>query len=212
MRLKFRSFKNIFYQRKINMKKQAILIHGGEAWETDEEYVDFLRGVKLENPVAEQSKKWKDSFATDIGDGFHLITPQMPCAWNAKYDEWKIWFEKHIPYIHDDVVLIGNSLGGVFLAKYLSENIFSRKIKQLHLLAAPFGVKGSSFVLNGSLEKIEQQVSDIHLYQSKDDSFVDFGDFEAYAKVLLSAKKHIFGNRGHFQVEEFPELVNEIVK
>jgi len=198
------------------MKKQVVLIHGGETWGTDEEYLNFLWGIELTDPTIEKPRKWKDSFPSDLGNSFQLITPQMPCAWNAKYTEWKIWFEKYIPYIHDGVVLMGNSLGGIFLAKYLSENIFPRKIKQLHLLATPFGdrssMKGSSFVLNGSLEKIERQVPDIHLYQSRDDTVVDFGDFEEYVKALPSAKKHIFEHSGHFQVERFPELVSEIKK
>lgn len=197
------------------MKQQVVLINGGEAWETNEEYLNFLRAREPADPNAEPVKKWKNTFAEKLGDGFQLITPQMPCAWNAKYEEWKIWFEKYIPYINDGVVLIGNSLGGIFITKYLSENIFPRKIKQLHLLAAPFGdrscIKRSSFTLGGSLEKIEQQVADIHLYHSKDDDVVDFGDFEEYAKALPSVKKHVFENSGHFQVEEFPELVNEIV-
>ncbi len=195
------------------MKRQVILIHGGEAWGTYEEYMNFLRTTKLANPVTEQPKKWGHSFAEKLGDNFQLITPQMPCAWNAKYDEWKIWFEKYIPYVHDGVVLIGNSLGGIFLTKYLSENIFPKKIESLHLLAAPFGDRScgkAGFTLGNSLEKIEQQVSHIHLYQSKDDPVVDFGDFEAYAEALPSAKKHIFKNSGHFQVEEFPELLNNI--
>ncbi len=195
-------------------KQQVILIHGGESWETDEVYLNFLNSTEPNDPNAEPVKKWSSSFEEDLGGNFQLIKPQMPCAWNAKYEEWKIWFEKYTQYIEDDVILVGNSLGGVFLAKYLAENTYQKKIKSLHLLAAPFGdrscIKRSSFALTGTLKNIEKQVSEIHLYHSKDDDVVNFGDFEAYTEALPNAKKYIFENSGHFQVEEFPELLKQI--
>lgn len=195
-------------------KQQVILIHGGESWETYDAYLDFLNSAEPKDPNAEVIKKWSHSFAENLGNNFQLIAPQMPCAWNAKYEEWKTWFEKYTQYIADNVILVGNSLGGIFLVKYLSENIYTKKIKSLHLLAAPFGdrscIKRSSFALTGTLESIENQVSDIHLYHSKNDDVVDFGDFEAYTKALPTAQKHIFENGGHFQVEEFPELIKQI--
>ncbi len=197
-------------------KQQVILIHGGESWENNEAYLDFLKSTEPSDPNDEPPKKWSQSLEEDLGENYQLIKPQMPCAWNAKYNEWKIWFEKYTQYIDDDVVLVGISLGGVFLVKYLAENTYLRKIKSLHLLAAPFGdrscIKRSSFVLTGTLENIEKQVSEIHLYHSKDDDVVDFGDFEAYAEELLRAQKHIFEDSGHFQVEELPELIEQITK
>ena len=62
--------------------------------------------------------------------------PSMPNKQNAAYDEWSIWFEKYFAYLKDDVILIGWSLGGMFLAKYLSDKPFPVKIKSLFLLAA----------------------------------------------------------------------------
>ncbi len=197
-------------------KQQVMIIHGGESWETNEDYIRFLEEAEPRDP-ADDTKKWSHSLADDLGDDYILIAPRMPCRWNAKYDEWKIWFEKHVPFLQEGIILIGNSLGGVFLSKYLSENIFPKKIKSLHLVAAPFGdrscIKKSSFTIGKSLKKIEQQVPDIHLYHSKDDDIVDFGDFEEYAKAIPSAKKHIFEDRGHFySMERFAELVDEIKK
>ncbi len=198
-----------------NMKKQQVIfIHGGDSWENNEAYLDFLNSAEPDDTNAEPVKKWTASFEDCLGDGYQLIKPRMPCSWNAKYNEWKIWFEKYFPYFHDKVVLVGFSLGGVFLAKYLSKNTFPKDIESLHLLAAPFGdrscIKRSSFALSESLEKLAEQVSNIHLYHSKDDDVVDFGDFEVYAEALPKAQKHIFEDSGHFQIEEFPELIEEI--
>jgi len=74
-----------------NMKKQqVILIHGGESWETHEDYLDFLRANEPKDPTEEQTKKWSHSFAEDLGGNFQLITPQMPCSWNAQHEVKKI--------------------------------------------------------------------------------------------------------------------------
>ncbi len=62
----------------------------------------------------------------------------MPNKTNAQFEEWKIWFEKFIPFLNDGVILVGHSLGGVFLAKYLSENKFPKKIGGVFLVSAVY--------------------------------------------------------------------------
>jgi hypothetical protein len=59
----------------------------------------------------------------------------MPAKQDADYIAWKIWFEKLFPFLQpENVILIGSSLGTIFLSKYLSENIFPRTIQSLHLV------------------------------------------------------------------------------
>ena len=62
----------------------------------------------------------------------------MPLQENAKYNDWKIFFERYIPFLRNNVILIGASLGGIFLAKYLSENKFPKKILSTYLICPPF--------------------------------------------------------------------------
>ena len=52
----------------------------------------------------------------------------MPCKFMVDYEAWKIWFERHFQFLQKEVILIGWSLGGRFLLKYLSENKFPFKI------------------------------------------------------------------------------------
>jgi hypothetical protein len=51
----------------------------------------------------------------------------MPNPMNARYNEWKILFKKIVLLLDDNVILIGHSLGAIFLVKYLSENKFPKK-------------------------------------------------------------------------------------
>ena len=133
----------------------------------------------------------------------------MPNKENARFEEWKIWFEKMTPFLKDGVVLIGHSLGGLFLAKYLAEHDFSKKIAGLFLVAAPYARVGD-FELPESLEGLARQVVKIVLIASKDDRVVPFSELEVYQKQLPDAEVVSFDDRGHFNQPDFPELVNII--
>jgi hypothetical protein len=64
-----------------------------------------------------------------------MFIPEMPNSKNASYKARKIWFEKLFPYLNDEgIILIGLSLGTIFLLKYLTENTFPKTISQLHLV------------------------------------------------------------------------------
>ena len=200
------------------MKQQILFIHGGEAFDSYEDYIDFLsekRQVKIED--LKGKVRWRGHLQKELGDNYEVLLPQMPCGWNAKYSEWKIWFEKLFPFFQENIILIGGSLGGIFLAKYLSENNFPLKIKATFLLAAPFDAKDreadytlGDFALGESLEKFSAQCPKIFLYHSEDDPVVPLADVEKYAQKLPNAEKIIFKNKGHFNLEEFPEIVAKI--
>ncbi|KKT58327.1 MAG: hypothetical protein UW53_C0035G0009 [Candidatus Giovannonibacteria bacterium GW2011_GWA1_44_25] len=114
------------------MKQQIVFIHGGETHDTYEQYVEYLKRSEFD-PKKESQKRWKHSLAENLGDGYEILMPQMPSKHNAKYNEWKIWFEKVTPFIKENAIFIGHSLGGIFLTKYLSENKFSKTIKATKL-------------------------------------------------------------------------------
>ncbi len=194
-------------------KKQIIVIHGGEAWDTYEEYIEYLENYDFTREKFDKmtSLGWKDNLQKDLGSDFQVVKPKMPCGRNAKYHEWEIWFKKLFPYVNDNVVLVGHSLGANFLAKYLSENTLPVSIDQLHLIAGCYGWSGG-FQLPSSLENITEQCNQIYIYHSTDDFVVDFADAKKYKKVLPSARLVQFEDRNHFLQEEFPEIIENIKK
>lgn len=196
------------------MKKQVIFIHGGEVFDTYDGYIEALKSW-IFDPEKDKKKRWKNSLQERLGDGFEVISPTMPNKYNAKYKEWKIWFEKVFPYVEDNVVLVGHSLGGIFLSKYLSENIFPKKILTTYLVAAPYDDKDSEyslagFLLSNNLSKLTDQSNKVFLYHSEDDPAVPFVDFKKYSEVLPNAKPVVFKDKNHFMQEEFPELIESI--
>ncbi|MCE9644017.1 alpha/beta hydrolase [Candidatus Parcubacteria bacterium] len=195
------------------MTQQVFVIHGGDTFDSYEEYLAFLR-VKKVDLEGTKRRDWKSSLSERLGEGYEVIAPRMPSKENAKYAEWKIWFEKFIPLLGDQPVLIGHSLGGIFLAKYLSEEIYPQRIRATLLVAAPYsaavGETLGDFVLKPDLEGLARQGGDLFLYHSKDDPVVPFVDMEAYRKALPTTQIRVLENRGHINQEEFPELIEDI--
>ncbi len=198
------------------MKKQVVVIHGGKTYRTYKEYIFSLEKYKIDFEKI-KNEGWKDTLEKKLGNGFEVIYPEMPNSSNAKYLEWKIWFEKIIPYLEKKVVLVGHSLGGIFLAKYLSENKFPKKILATFLVAAPYDDKDdeeslADFKLKKDLSRLQKQSEKLFVWQSQDDDVVQFSDFEKYKKALLGAIYREFRNKGHFTQNNFPEIVQEIRK
>lgn len=192
------------------MPQQIFIVHGGEAHKTYEDYLNFLKNYKV-NLEKVKFGGWKDHLQEVLGNEYEVIFPQMENYHNAKYAEWKIYFERFLPFLKDGIILIGNSLGSTFLAKYLSENDFPIKIKSVFLLAGPYDSEYlGDFTLPKSLEKLEKQAGKIFLYHSEDDPVVPFATLEEYANKLPSAEKIIFKDKGHFALKEFPEFVEKL--
>lgn len=195
------------------MKKQILIIHGGNAFEKYEDYLSYLKNKEVSIDKL-NFKDWKRSLGEVLGNEYQVLNPQMPNSQNARYSEWKIWFERLIPILDDTVVFIGHSLGGIFLAKYLSENSYPKKIKAIFLIAAPFNTKDEhplvDFVLSNDLSSFSKQCENIFLYQSKDDEVVPYSNVLNYQKFIPDAKVRIFENRKHFNQTELFEIVSDI--
>jgi len=197
------------------MKNQILYIHGGTIFEQQKDYLGFLKNRK----ISVNRRKWKDGYLDKkLGKNFQVIRPQMPLRENAKYDEWKIHFERYFPYLKDNIILMGFSLGGIFLAKYLSENKFPRKVLSVYLIGAPFNiglmVKEESlgkFKLRSDLSLIEKNTQNLYLLFSKDDNVVPLSHAEKYRQKLKNAHFIILKNmNGHFRTSEFPEIIERI--
>src|SRR3989344_4173979 len=108
------------------MKTKIFLIHGGETFKNRKDYLHFLKTRKIS--IKEKISWSSDYLKKKLGKNFEVIKPRMPLQDNARYDDWKIHFERYLPKLKNHIILIGSSLGGIFLAKYLSENKFPKKI------------------------------------------------------------------------------------
>lgn len=197
------------------MKQQILVIHGGNTFKTHEEYLDYLTHKKKVSLDKLRRNGWKDRLQGTLGDNYDVLLPHMPNSENARYGEWKIWLEKIAPLLDEEVILVGHSLGGITLVKYLSENDFPKKIKAVFLIAPAYdSIAGdfdmADFMISADLKKIFEQVGKVFIYHSKDDEVVPFSNFERYETELPEAVFRTFEDRGHFNQTEFPEIVEDI--
>ena len=198
-------------------KPQIFIIHGGMTFKSHGDYLKFLENREIS---LAQKISWSNEYLEEkLGKNFEIIRPHMPLKENAKYYDWKIHFEKYFPLLRDDIILIGSSLGGIFLAKYLSEHKFPKKILSIYLICAPYDdtlpkedlVGG--FKLQSDLSLIENNSDRVNLLFSLNDDVVPISHSEKYAHKLKKSRIIIYPNiNGHFKISKFPEIVKMIKK
>lgn len=197
-------------------KTQILFIHGGMTFRNRKDYLRWLKTREIS--LEDKQKKWSRDYLTkNLGKKCQIIRPLMPLSENAQYDDWKINFERYFPYLKNNLILIGNSLGSVFLAKYLSEHKFPKKILAIYLVCPPYDdtlfaedlVGG--FKLKSSLSLLEKNCKNIKLLFSQDDDVVPVSHAKKYARKLKNAKIIIYKSKnGHFQISRFPEIIRMI--
>ena len=102
------------------MKQQILFIQGGGdgAYEVDQELVRYLQGA--------------------LGVAYEFRYPKMPHESDPDYDLWKARIQKELASVEDGVILVGHSLGGSFLLRYISEEKIITTVAGIFLIAAPY--------------------------------------------------------------------------
>ncbi|KAA0206903.1 hypothetical protein EDM68_01075 [Candidatus Uhrbacteria bacterium] len=198
------------------MKPTHILfIHGGMTFRNRKSYMRFLRTRKVS---LGPKHKWSESdLDKRLGKKFQITRPRMPCSDHAKYEEWKFHFERYLPLLPPQSILIGESLGGIFLAKYLSEHRFSRPFRSVYLVCPPFDdslpdedVVGG-FRLKPDLSLLEKNSKKLVLLFSKNDPVVPLSHAKKYEARLENAEVVVYEHiPGHFETSSLPEIVRMI--
>jgi predicted alpha/beta hydrolase family esterase len=193
---------------------QIVFIDGGMTFESREDYIDFLRNKEVS---LNDEETWNEGGYLENSLKNEVVRVDMPCRDNARYKEWRITFENYIDILSDSVVLIGLSLGGTFLAKYLSENNIPKEITSLYLIGAPYDDDllgedlAGGFNLRPDLSLLEKNCNEITLMFSEDDDIVPVRHADKFGDRLSNAEIIKYETRnGHFQVAEFPELIQKI--
>ena len=150
-----------------------------------------------------------------LGPGYEVLCPQMPDPENPEYIEWKRLLAKEIMALDDEeLILVGHSLGGSVLLKYLSEEECDKRIAGLFIVAAPYWGKRhwrvDEYALQKNFSSRLPPIRKIFLYHSRNDEVVPFKHLDFYADKLPDAIVRRFENRRHLFVMGLPELVDDI--
>lgn len=198
--------------------KQILMLGGGMSFESREKAITFFSGFDIDYP--KKSRSWKDWLAWSLEDTHEMINVQFPCRDNADYELWRIVFEKYLPRLQDDVIIVAHSLGTIFIMKYLCENKFPMMISQVHLVSPIVADEfqsiddveqtGTFSFDYGLVSKIASVVPEIHLWHSRDDDSCDFKNIEYLYLQFPDAVVHEFIDRGHMNQSTFPEMFDHL--
>lgn len=193
--------------------KQVLIIHGGESFSSYDAYINDLRSMQLDYERLKPRPNWKQWVVKQLPNADVLLLT-FPNGYNAVYDEWKIYFEKILPFLDGNVPLVGHSLGAMFLAKYLHKNVLSSRVEQIILIAGRYRTDdenhGGGFIVKNA-SGVERSSNEVHLFHSEDDPVVEYESLSKFAHDIPGATVHSFTDRGHFLQETFPELL-ELLK
>ena len=185
-------------RKQIFLKKTVLFIHSAGPQGRHQGSNDFIALLKK-----------------SLGPGYELKHPKMPHPERPDYEPWKAKVAKEIAKLDDGAILIGHSLGGSVLLKYLSEADHGKTFSGLFLVAAPYwGLKGweyDAFFLKRGFPRKLTGVGPVFLYHTLDDEIVSQDHIVRYAKSMPKAKVRKVKGYGHaFNKEECPELIRDI--
>ena len=192
--------------------QQVIVIHGGTTFQDYDAYLKSLSEKKVDIDRFIYRPKWKELLQDTLGSEYQVLLPSMPNSTNARYNEWTTWFAHISSLFSDNCILIGHSLGAIFLAKYLSENSVPFKIKATILIAAPYDDESiedlTDFKIATLTPRLAEQAGQLVFFNGEDDPVISMQDLQKYRDQLPSAEFHILSAPDHFVRAEFPELIS----
>lgn len=150
-----------------------------------------------------------------LGDECNLVCPNMPNPESPAYQSWKDKLQEQLEVLKGELLMIGHSLGGSVLLKYLSEHQSQNNISGLFLIAAPFwGIdehwQADEFVLREDFASRLTHIPNIFFYHSQDDEVVPVQHLRLYATCVPHATVRALDRFGHAFKDHCHQLIDDI--
>jgi serine hydrolase len=179
------------------MKKHVLFIHGAGEGAYEE---DRLLATSLQNA---------------LGAAYEVRYPRMLNEGDPAYADWKAQITSELEALEGEVILVGHSVGGSVLIKYLSEVRIEKPIAGLCLLAAPYWSnegfwKWDEVRLPEDVAAKLAHTPRIFLYHSRDDNIVPFAHLALYAVRLPQANIREVDGRGHQLGNDLADVAEDI--
>ncbi|MBW6442167.1 alpha/beta fold hydrolase [Patescibacteria group bacterium] len=180
-------------------------------------------------------ENWFNWIREKYKDKYEIITPNLPNSSNPEIESWYSELEKYKDKLDSDTIVIGYSLGGPTICKFLERNKI--KIKKLIMIAPSSpnytkehldwikkldalpeeinSLKNYLQRLNLNLNNLKSLLGETIIYLSKDDPHIWDFDKRLEEYTILSPKFKIFENKGHFNsdfgITKIPELEEDLI-
>jgi predicted alpha/beta hydrolase family esterase len=150
-----------------------------------------------------------------LGPAYEVRRPRMPTDDDATYEDWVAPIERELARPARAVYLVGHSVGGSVLLKYLSEARSAPAIAGLFVIAAPYW--GADDFWSWDDARLPPDVGarlaslpDVFLYHSRDDAVVPFAHLAYYETLLPRAVFRKLDGRGHDLGNDLADVARDI--
>jgi serine hydrolase len=149
-----------------------------------------------------------------LGKEYDVRFPQMPDESKPDTKTWKTKITRELEDLDGSIILVGHSVGGSTLLKYLSEGNIVKPIAGLFLLAAPSWDEDNwnfdDLKLPRDLEAKLSRIPQIFLYHNRDDEIVPFRHLALHAARLPRAIVRESNRGGHQFANDLANVASDI--
>ncbi|MXV50121.1 serine hydrolase family protein [Pedobacter sp. HMF7647] len=146
-----------------------------------------------------------------LPEGFQVLFPVIEKPNSPTYGRFKEMYKSIFAKINEPVILIGHSLGGSTLLKYLSEEKPGVAVLGLFLVSTPYWKSNmKEFQLKENFQVSLKGISKVFLYHSTNDTVVPVEHLEFYENAFQTAVVRKLQGAEHTFSNGLPELVSDI--
>lgn len=146
-----------------------------------------------------------------LSDEFEILFPTIERPNSPTYKKYKAMFASSFAKLSEPVILIGHSLGGSTLLKYLSEEKPGISMAGLFLVSTPHWKSNmKEFQLKDNFQNLLKNIPEVFLYHSKNDQEVPFESLGFYEKAFKVATVRELPGKEHTFPKGLPKLVADI--
>lgn len=142
-----------------------------------------------------------------------VLVPNLPNPEEPNAEAWLNALAEEIGPLTDEDILVGHSLGGAVLLRFLDGAEAHTIPKGAIIIGAPWMIKHeelrSFFPIDFDYDVIMWKASFFTVIHSKDDHVVPFDHAEKY-KEMLGARLVATEGDAHFQGEQYPVILEEV--
>lgn len=131
------------------------------------------------------------SLRHELGEGYSVEYPRLPEE-DEDDDAWLAEIGSAIEEAQSPVILVGHSIGGYCLLKYLTTHPVTASIAAVCVIAAPFPGADAAWTIDGfdlpdGFGERMPRGTPVFLYASEDDEVVPFTHRDLYASAIPAA-------------------------
>jgi predicted alpha/beta hydrolase family esterase len=175
-------------------------------------HILFIQGAgNMHKPLG--SGKLIAYLKEELGSDYEVLAPDMPDPDHPRYLAWRNQIEHELDKLATNCLLIGHSLGGSMLLKYLAEGSYQKPIAGMFLIAVPYWGKQDwelEYAVPEDFASHLPPIRQLFLYHSRSDEDIPFSSLQRYQEQLPQATVRVLDGKEHSFTGGLPLLAQDI--